>query len=105
MNGNASASRERVLDALNRREPDRIPFDLGSSIETGITVQAYGRFIELMGWAEEPDETLPNLFVQAAGFKQIPENILRHLGADTRGTLIQLPSAPEPGKAPAPLSN
>lgn len=64
MNSNRSASRERVLDALNRREPDRIPFDLGSSIETGITVQAYDRFIELMGWTEEPDETLPNLFVQ-----------------------------------------
>ena len=94
MNTNRNASRQRVLDALGHREPDRIPFDLGSSIETGITIQAYDRFVKLMGWTEERDDVLPNLFVQAGGFKQIPENILRHLKVDTRGALIQLPSAP-----------
>jgi len=96
MDRSANASRQRVLDALGHREPDRIPFDLGSSIETGITVQAYDRFIELMGWSEEPDDALPNPFVQGAGFKQMPENILRHMAVDTRGALIQLPSEPEP---------
>jgi len=88
--------RQRVLDALNHRESDRIPFDIGSSIETGITTQAYDRFVELMGLTEEPDETLFNMFVEAAGFKQVPENILKHLDADTRGFLIQLPSEPMP---------
>jgi uroporphyrinogen decarboxylase len=96
MNDIASASRQRVLDALNHREPDRIPFDLGSSIETGITTQAYDRFIDLMGIAEEPDDTLFNMFVDAGGFKQVPENVLGHLRVDTRGTLIQLPSEPQP---------
>jgi len=89
-------SRQRVIDALNHREPDRIPFDLGSSIETGITVQAYDRFLKFIGLAEEPDETLFNLFMDAGGFKQVPENILRHLKIDVRGALIQLPSEPEP---------
>jgi hypothetical protein len=42
------------------------------------------------------DSTLPNLFVTGAGFAQIPENILRQLGADVRGALVQLPSEPEP---------
>ena len=88
--------RQRVLDALNHCEPDRIPFDIGSSIETGITTQAYDRFIELAGLTEEPDETLFNMFVEAAGFKQVPENILKHLDVDTRGFLIQLPSEPMP---------
>ena len=96
MNDSSTASRQRVLDALNHREPDRIPFDLGTSVETGITTQAYDRFIELMGLAEEPDDTLFNMFVEAGGFKQVPENILRHLEADTRGTLIQLPTEPIP---------
>jgi uroporphyrinogen decarboxylase len=85
-----------VLDALDHREPDRIPFDLGSSIETGITVQAYDRFIDFMKLKEEPDETLFNLYMDTGSFKQIPENILRHLKVDTRGALIQLPSEPEP---------
>jgi len=96
MNEMAHTSRKRVLDALNHREPDRIPFDLGSSIETGITTQAYDRFIELMGITEEPDDTLFNMFVDAGGFKQVPENVLGQLKIDTRGTLIQLPSEPMP---------
>lgn len=96
MNTDHNASRRCIIDAIEHREPDRVPFDLGSSIETGITVQAYDRFSKPMGWAEEPDDALPNLFVQAAGFRQMPENILRHLKVDTRGTLIQLPSEPVP---------
>jgi uroporphyrinogen decarboxylase len=95
MNDFAYTSRQRVLDALNHREPDRIPFDLGSSIETGLTTPAYERFIELVGLAEEPDDTLFNLFVEAGGFRQIPENIFKHLKVDTRGALLQLPSEPE----------
>jgi uroporphyrinogen decarboxylase len=89
-------SRQRVMDALNHREPDRIPFDLGSSIETGLTIPAYDRFIEFAGLTEEPDDTQFNMFLQAGGFKQIPENILKSMGADVRGALIQLPSEPEP---------
>ena len=91
-----SASRQRVLDTLNHREPDRIPFDVGSSIETGVTTQAYDHLIELMGLTEEPDDTLFNMFVEAGGFKQVPENILSALEVDIRGTLIQLPSEPMP---------
>jgi len=96
MNSTTQAPRQRVIDTLNHREPDRIPLDLGSSIETGITTQAYQQLIELLGLVEEPDETLPNLFVTGAGFAQIPENVLRRLGADVRGALVQLPSEPEP---------
>ncbi|MDB4433223.1 hypothetical protein N9166_00620 [bacterium] len=96
MSSTTYTSRQRVLDTLDHREPDRIPFDLGSSIETGITTQAYQQLIELLGLTEEPDDTLPNLFVTAAGIAQVPENILRRLKVDVRGALIQLPSEPEP---------
>ena len=34
-------SRERILAALDHREPDRLPFDLGSTQVSGIHVQAY----------------------------------------------------------------
>ncbi len=87
--------RQRVLDAINHREPDRVPFALGCSLETAITHEAYERWIEMLGLKEEPDDTLYNLFVDGVGFKQIPENILRHLKVDTRGFLLQQPAEPE----------
>ena len=34
-------SRERVLAALNHKEPDRVPFDLGGTVVTGIHYKAY----------------------------------------------------------------
>ena len=34
-------SRERVLTALNHKEPDRVPFDLGGTVVTGIHHKAY----------------------------------------------------------------
>ncbi len=85
----------RVLDAINHREPDRVPFALGCSLETAITHQAYERWIGMLGLKEEPDDTLYNLFVDGVGFKQIPENILRQLKVDTRGFLLQEPSETE----------
>ena len=45
-------SRERVLAALEHREPDRVPVDLGGTIMTGITVLAlskYRRYLEKAG--------------------------------------------------------
>jgi uroporphyrinogen decarboxylase len=36
-------SRERVLEAINHRRPDRLPVDLGGSIVTGINAMAYAR--------------------------------------------------------------
>ena len=37
----AMSSRERVLAAVNHREPDRVPLDLGGSRVTGIDASAY----------------------------------------------------------------
>jgi len=42
-------SRERLLTTLNHREPDRIPFDLGSTQVTGIHVVAYRRLRDYLG--------------------------------------------------------
>ncbi len=42
-------SRERVLTALNHREPDHIPFDLGSTQVTGIHVVAYRNLCSALG--------------------------------------------------------
>ena len=42
-------SRERVLKTLNHEEPDRIPFDLGATIATGIHTTAYRRLRQYLG--------------------------------------------------------
>jgi uroporphyrinogen decarboxylase len=39
-------SRERVRVALDHKEPDRVPFDLGSTVVSGIHVQAFTRLWE-----------------------------------------------------------
>ena len=42
-------SRERVLAALNHQEPDRIPFDLGATIASGIHLTAYRNLRAYLG--------------------------------------------------------
>ena len=42
-------SRERVIAALEHREPDRIPVDLGGTIMTGIAVQALADYQSYLG--------------------------------------------------------
>ena len=41
--------RERVLTALRHEEPDRLPIDLGGTIDSTITAVAYGRLRERLG--------------------------------------------------------
>jgi len=42
-------SRERVLAAINHREPDRVPVDLGSTPSSGISAIAYKNLIDYLG--------------------------------------------------------
>ena len=44
-------SRERFILALEHREPDRVPIDLGSITSTIRTVEAYDRLKEYLGIA------------------------------------------------------
>jgi uroporphyrinogen decarboxylase len=46
-------SRERVVEAINHREPDRLAIDLGGSVVTGINAMAYAklrRYLSGRGW-------------------------------------------------------
>jgi uroporphyrinogen decarboxylase len=74
-------SRERLLAALNHREPDRIPFDLGSSQVTGIHVVAYARLREYLGLSRvEPKlcDTIQQLALP-------DDDVVERLGVDVRG--------------------
>jgi uroporphyrinogen decarboxylase len=73
--------RERLLTALNHREPDRIPFDLGSTQVTGIHVVAYGRLREHLGLPA----VAPRLCDVVQGLALPDDDVVGRLGVDVRG--------------------
>jgi len=59
-------SRERVLLALNHREPDRIPLDFGGTYATGITAIAYNRLKRYLGINEGETRLSEEMTMQLA---------------------------------------
>ena len=74
-------SRERVLTTLDHREPDRIPFDLGSVQVTGIHEIAYRNLRQALGLPE----TTVNLCDTIQGLATIEDDLAKRLGIDLRG--------------------
>ena len=81
-------ARERVLAALRHTEPDRVPFDLGTTFVTGIHRVAYERLVAALGLRDLEPKPLLDPFQQLA----MPhEEVLRELGVDTRSVYLRLP--------------
>jgi len=76
-------SRERILTTLKHKEPDRIPFDLGSTKVTGITKNAYINLVNFLG--EKANEL--EFFDVIQQLVVVKENILKRLKVDTRGLM------------------
>jgi uroporphyrinogen decarboxylase len=74
-------SRERILIALDHREPDRIPFDLGSIQVTGIHEIAYRNLRQALGLPE----TRSNLCDTIQRLATIEDDLAERLGIDLRG--------------------
>lgn len=72
-------SRERMIMALNHKEPDQIPFDLASTPVSGISSVAYNNLIEYMGRKE--DNTMFDIVQQIINPS---EAFLLENGVDTR---------------------
>lgn len=73
--------RERVLAALHHQEPDRIPFDLGSTQVTGIHVIAYRNLRRELGLPDKEPEVVDHIQQLA-----LPDDdLLETLHVDTRG--------------------
>ncbi len=51
-------SKDRLLTSLSGKEPDRVPFDLGGTMMTGIHIDAYNRLRPPMGLPESLDVAL-----------------------------------------------
>ncbi len=47
-------SRERVLKAINHEEPDRLPLDIGSNVQSGIMAHALDRLRRYLGFTTKP---------------------------------------------------
>jgi len=73
--------RERLLTALGHSEPDRIPFDLGSTQVTGIHVVAYGRLCRALGLPARQSNICDYIQQLAAP----DEDVLETLQVDVRG--------------------
>ena len=85
-------SRERVMLALNHKEPDRVPLDFGSTYMTSITLPAY---LALEKALDLPPES-PRLQTPLSKIVLPREEILRRFRIDTRG--IPRPDAPYSGR-------
>jgi uroporphyrinogen decarboxylase len=74
-------SRERLLTALDHQEPDRIPFDLGSTQVTGIHTVAYRNLRAYLGLP--PVE--PQLCDEIQQLALPDGDVIERLGVDVRG--------------------
>ena len=82
-------SRERILTALEHREPDRIPFDLGSTGVTGIHIIAYRRLRNYLGLGPSV-EALYDTIQQLA---LVEEDMIARLAIDARPVTRRRPPA------------
>ena len=70
-----------LLAALNHQEPDRVPFDLGSTQVTGIHTVAYRALRDRLGLPPVP----PTLCDDVQGLALPDDDLLDRLGVDVRG--------------------
>ena len=85
----ALTSKERVLTALEHREPDRVPLDLGGSFVTTINVTAYRRLRVALGLTGKE-----HLIRRQTQSVLVDEDVRQALGVDVIG-LYERPPFPE----------
>ena len=73
-------SRERVLTALAHKEPDRVPFDLGGTVVTGIHVKAYQALRDYLG-LPRIQPVICDIVQQLA---RVDYDVMERLGIDVR---------------------
>lgn len=83
---------QRLETALAHREPDRVPFDLGGTETTGISVTALQGWLRLLGLPHRSVE----IFSLATQLGRIEEPVLQRLGVDTRCLRTRTPAGGGP---------
>ena len=72
-------SKERVLSALNHREPDRVPLDLSGHRSSGIAAIAYAKLRDFLGLPKKPIRVYDPVQQLAV----VDEDVLERFGVDT----------------------
>jgi uroporphyrinogen decarboxylase len=72
-------SRERILTALNHREPDRVPIDLSGHRSSGIAAVAYARLRDYLGLEKRPIRVYDPVQQLAI----VDEDVLQRFAVDT----------------------
>lgn len=90
--GAGLTSLERLRAALEHREPDRVPFDLGSSLVTGMHRTAYANLRRYLGLPERP----PELIDAKQQLALIHEDVLDRLAVDVRPLVPGKPAGAAP---------
>lgn len=81
-------SQERLTAALEHREPDRVPFDLGGALVTGINVNSLCQLRRQLGLPGEPE-----VLDQVTQIGKIDEDLLDRLAVDVEGVRPCPPSS------------
>ena len=72
-------SRECVLAAINRQEPDRVPIDLGGTAASGINVNAYVQLRNLLGLKADNVQVFDVFGMMA----RVEQDVIEHFNIDT----------------------
>jgi len=79
MKDSKMTSRERVLAALNHREPDRVPIDFSGHRSSGIAAMAYPKLREFLGLPPKP----VRVYDIVQQLVVVDEDVLDRFGVDT----------------------
>lgn len=74
-------SRQRILETINHRQPDRVPVDLGTTGQTGMNASTLYRLRKALGLEEHPIE-ISEIF-QLLG--KVDPDMMQYAGADVIG--------------------
>ena len=72
-------SRERVIEAINHRKPDRVPVDLAATCVTGISATAYWNLRKALGLPEK----VSKIYNMLEFISYIDDDVREKLGVDT----------------------
>jgi uroporphyrinogen decarboxylase len=89
MPGGTMTSRERLMAALNHREPDRIPRDFGGTFTTSLHVKAHRELKAFLGFEGGPEEIM-HFYNQSA---VVDPRIMEKFGSDCTTVMVRPPSS------------
>lgn len=81
-------SRERLLCALDHKEPDKVPLDLNGTIVTSLTRIAYQKLREHLGFDPDPEPEVSHFAMDTVRARQ---DLIEHYEVDTASAAMRTP--------------